>query len=228
MVWHRSVTALRQLPRRALRSAPAQNAGPLPVMTMQRTSSSAFSIRWSYSSVTKIADRALRLSSLFNDQSRAIADFVKGGFGSLMVNLFCQGDEQLGVIDLVAHADMFLLDNAVSWRDMRCSIFVDDQQIALAHFCSGADFCCQNSAGHRRYETAAGINAPRIGITWGFLRHKITAVCVYQPLYTVLLYLKLQALPIESNVHRPVTRLMDRHRAGYVVTTTLKLPSRWL
>jgi hypothetical protein len=50
-----------------LRSAPAQNALPFPVSTMQRTASSAFAAtRWSYSSVTRPDERALRASGRFN------------------------------------------------------------------------------------------------------------------------------------------------------------------
>ena len=48
------------------RSAPAQKAGPDPVMTMDRTASSSFdAFRWSKSSVTRTADKAFLFSGRF-------------------------------------------------------------------------------------------------------------------------------------------------------------------
>ena len=50
-----------------LRSAPEQNAGSAPVMTMQRTSGSAFDARrCSYSSLTRTDESALRFSGRFS------------------------------------------------------------------------------------------------------------------------------------------------------------------
>src|SRR5262245_13180414 len=152
------------------RSAPAQNAGGVPVRTMTRTAGSASAAsRRSPSSVIICADSALRVAgdasvthAAAPRTSYRVTDSVDMKSSSSLRG--CHHHEHRVGIDHLPHLDTHLAHHTVRLRDhlvLHLHGLEHQQHLTLLHPVAGGDVHRTHDTGHRRHEPAGRVVAPR-------------------------------------------------------------------
>src|SRR5262249_55410087 len=154
----------------AFRSAPAQNAGGVPVSTITRTAGSASAAsRRSPSSAIICADSALRVAgdasvthAATPRTSYRVTDSVDMKSSSSLRG--CHHHEHRVGIDHLPHLDTHLAHYTVRLRDhlvLHLHGLEHQQHLTLLHPVAGGDVHGTDDAGHRRHEAAGRVVAPR-------------------------------------------------------------------